>query len=179
MQPDVPISYAIKFAWYGFFEWLMSWSLPPVRSWILRLLGAKIGKGTVIMNCKFINAYRYGYRKLAIGNRSYIGDDALLDVRGGILLEDYASLGNRVSVITHMNVGFRDHPLQKVYPTSEGRVICKRGSYIATGAILLPNVTIGRESVVAAGAVVRKSVPDHVMVAGVPAKIKKKLRITN
>lgn len=46
----------------------------------------------------------------------------------------------------------------------------------STRAIILPGVTIGRESVVAAGAVVTKSVPDHVLVAGVPAKVKKKLK---
>jgi len=70
-------------------------------------------------------------------------------------------------------------PLQKVYPTSEGRVVCKRGSYVATGAILLPGMTVGKESLVAAGAVVTKSIPDHVMVAGVPAVVKKRLKMND
>jgi len=175
MKSDIPITNALKFAWYGWFEWLMSWSLPPVRIFILRILGARIGTGTVIMNCRFINTYHYGYRKLVIGNHCYIGDDALLDLRGGITLEDSVTIGNRVSIISHMNVGFSDHPLQKIYPTSESVVLCKRGSYVATAAVILPGVTIGKESAVAAGAVVTKSIPDHVMAAGVPAVVKKKL----
>ena len=48
-------------------------------------------------------------------------------------------------------------------------------SFIGTGSIILPNVSIGKNSVVAAGAVVTKDVPDNVLVAGMPAIIKKEL----
>ena len=44
---------------------------------------------------------------------------------------------------------------------------------MATGAIILPGVVVGQESVVAAGSVVTKSVPNHVLVAGVPAVVKR------
>lgn len=47
--------------------------------------------------------------------------------------------------------------------------------FIGTGACILPKITIGKNSVVAAGAVVIKDVPDHVMVAGNPAVVKKKI----
>ena len=43
------------------------------------------------------------------------------------------------------------------------------------GATICPGVTIGENSVVAAGAVVTKDVPDNVVVGGVPAKIIKTL----
>lgn len=74
-----------------------------------------------------------------------------------------------------MNVGFSDHPLQKRYPTKEASVCIRKGAYIGTGAIILPGVTVGREAVIAAGAVVTKDVPDRTMVAGVPAKRKKRI----
>jgi sugar O-acyltransferase (sialic acid O-acetyltransferase NeuD family) len=45
--------------------------------------------------------------------------------------------------------------------------------FIGTGAVILPGVNIGNGSVVAAGAVVMDHVPENVMVAGVPAQIKK------
>lgn len=48
------------------------------------------------------------------------------------------------------------------------------GSWICAGATILPGVTIGRRNVIAAGAVVTKSTPDGVLMAGVPAVIKKK-----
>lgn len=49
------------------------------------------------------------------------------------------------------------------------------GVFIGTSATLLPKVHIGKNSVVAAGAVVTKDVPANVMVAGIPAVIKKEL----
>jgi acetyltransferase-like isoleucine patch superfamily enzyme len=44
------------------------------------------------------------------------------------------------------------------------------------GAIICPGVTIGRNAVVAAGAVVTTDVPDNVVVGGVPAKVIKKIQ---
>jgi hypothetical protein len=45
------------------------------------------------------------------------------------------------------------------------------GCWIGTGAVILPGARIGRNVVVAAGAVVRGAVPDHAVVAGAPARI--------
>lgn len=49
------------------------------------------------------------------------------------------------------------------------------GTFIGTGAIILPKVSIGKGVIIAAGAVVISDVPDFVMVAGIPASIKKKI----
>ena len=54
-------------------------------------------------------------------------------------------------------------------------VIIGNDIWIGANAVLLPGVTIGDHSVVAAGAVVTKDVPPHSLVAGVPAKIIKKI----
>jgi len=50
-------------------------------------------------------------------------------------------------------------------------------AWIASGAIILNGVTIGKHSVVAAGSVVNKDVPPYSFVAGVPAEIKKKIEL--
>ena len=55
------------------------------------------------------------------------------------------------------------------------KVTIKKNAWICMGAIICPGVTIGRNSVVAAGAVVTKDVPDNVVVGGNPAKIIKYL----
>lgn len=47
--------------------------------------------------------------------------------------------------------------------------------FIGTGAVILPNIKIGNNSIVAAGSIVTKDIPDNVMVAGIPAVIKKQL----
>jgi len=54
-------------------------------------------------------------------------------------------------------------------------ILIKKGSWIGANAIILDGVTVGKNSVVAAGAVVTKDVPDYCVVGGVPAKIIKHL----
>lgn len=172
---SIGVSKAIRYVWYGFYAWVIHMSLPPVRVVLLRLAGATVGKDTVIMNVQFTNLHHYGFRRLRIGDKCFLGDEVSLDVRGGIELADEVTLSGRVTVVTHINVGYDDHPLQRIYPTREASVVVKPAAYVGTGAIILPGVTIGKKSVVGAGAVVTKSVPDSVMVAGVPAKLIKRI----
>lgn len=168
---------AVRFILYGIYQAMLSRVLlPPIRVWMLRFAGAHVGNNCVIHNVHFDNLYHYGFSKITIGNTCFIGDEVLLDARGGVTLGDHVTLSNRVAILTHINVGYPDHPLQKAYPMSESAVVIKRGAYIATGATILPGVTIGASSVVGAGAVVTKNVPDNSVVAGVPARKIKKVR---
>lgn len=166
---------AIRFLWYGWYGFLLHVSLPPIRVWLLRMAGAHVGADTVIFDVNFANLYHYGFSKLRIGSRCFLGDQVMLDVRGGITLEDDVTVSNRSTIVSHINVGYTDHPLQSVYPTKETPVRLKLGSYIGTGAIILPGVTVGKSSIVGAGAVVTKDVPERTVVVGVPARVMKKV----
>ncbi len=119
--------------------------------------------------------HHYGLRKLQIGNRCFVGDDVMLDVRGGITLEDDVTISNRCHIVTHINVGYDTHPLQRRYPVKESPVVIQQGVYIGSNVLISPGVTIGNESVVGAGAVVMHDVPAHTVVAGVPARVIKKI----
>ena len=167
---SIGIGKAVRFVWYGWYSWFILISLPPVRVWLMRLAGAKIGVDTVVFDARFVNLYHYGFRKLSIGDRCFIGDDVMIDVRGGVVMENDVTVSNRASIVTHINVGYKDHPLQKVYPTKESPVLIRGGAYIGTGAILVPGVIIDERSVVGAGAVVIKNVSKSTVVVGVPAK---------
>lgn len=166
---------AFSFLWYGWLSWLLHISLPPIRVWLMRLAGAKIGTDTVIFDVQFANLYHYGFSRVIIGDRCFVGDQVLLDVRGGVTLSDDVTVSNRTNIVTHINVGYTDHPLQKAYPTKEEAVVLKRGAYIGTNATILPGVTIGEGSVVGAGSVVTKAVPPNTVVVGVPARVLKKI----
>lgn len=169
---------ALRFVWWSMFQMLIHWCIvPQVRVVLLRLAGARIGDNSIVGDVDFLNVYHYGFRRLVIGRDCFIGDHTLLDVRGGVNLGDQVTLSARSAIVSHINVGYRDHPLQKVYPTREAAVHIGRGSFIGTGAILLPGVRVGNMSVVGAGAVVTKAVPDHAVVVGVPARVVKKIRI--
>lgn len=172
---SIGFSKAVRFLWYSWYAWLIHISLPPVRVVLLRLAGANIGSDTIVFDVEFSNLYHYGFGKLRIGNRCFLGDGVMLDVRGGIAIDDDVTLSNRATLVSHINVGYQDHPLQNRYPTKEAEIHIKRGAYIGTGAILLPGITVGEQSVVGAGAVVTSSIPSHSMAAGVPAVVKKKL----
>jgi len=59
--------------------------------------------------------------------------------------------------------------------TITGNVTIGECTMVGSGSLILPKVTVGNNVIVAAGSVVTKNVPDNVMVAGVPAVIKKEL----
>lgn len=63
-----------------------------------------------------------------------------------------------------------DQPVGKQWPRMEP-VVIGPGCWIGTGAVILPGASLGRNVVVAAGAVVRGEVPDHTVVAGAPARV--------
>ena len=54
---------------------------------------------------------------------------------------------------------------------SNGQVVIGNDVWIGANAVILPGVTLGNGSVIAAGAIVTRSVPDYAVVAGVPAKV--------
>lgn len=148
---------------------------PPLRFLFLSIMGAEIGKDTTIMNVKFINFHRTGFKGLKIGNECFIGDETLIDLYDQVSLKDQVTLGQRVLVLTHTNVGYKNHPLQKFFPKNSKPVTFKNGCFIGAGSIILPGITIGEESFVAAGSVVTENVPKKTLVAGIPAKVVRKI----
>lgn len=145
--------------------------IPPARKLFLQILGAKIGKNSVIMDIKFFNWHHTGPSGLSIGNECYIGNESLLDLYDRVRLEDQVTLAQKVTVLTHLNVGYKNHPLQNFFPKMSKPVVFKKGSVIGASSTILPGVSVGKEAFVAAGSVVTKNVPPNTLVAGVPAKI--------
>jgi acetyltransferase-like isoleucine patch superfamily enzyme len=144
--------------------------VPPVRAAWLRVLGARIGSRVVLHDVRFFNLYRRGLGGLTLGDECFLGDECLLDLAEEIVLGPQVTLAERVLILTHTNVGYRDHPLQRHFPASASPVRIEGGSFVGANATLLPGITIGAGSFVAAGAVVTASVPPRTLVAGVPAR---------
>jgi maltose O-acetyltransferase len=143
---------------------------PQLRAPWLRLLGARIGRRTVVHGVRFFNLYRRGLPGLAIGRECFLGDQCLLDLADGVVLEDQVTLAERVVVLTHLNVGYADHPLQKEFPSRTAPVRFARGCFVGANATILAGVTVGAEAFVAAGSVVTHDVAPRTMVAGAPAR---------
>jgi acetyltransferase-like isoleucine patch superfamily enzyme len=150
--------------------------VPQLRAPWLRLLGARIGRGAVLHNVRFFNLYRRGLAGLEIADECFVGDECLLDLAEGIRLERQVTLAERVLVLTHMNVGYADHPLQRHFPPVAKPVVVEQGAFLGANVTLLPGVRIGARSFVAAGAVVTSDVPAETLVAGVPARVLRSIR---
>lgn len=101
------------------------------------------------------------------------------NILGGVRISNDVKIGKGTmiyynSIITH-DVEIGDFVEISPGATLLGR--CKVGNMtqIGAGAIIFPDVVVGNNCVIAAGAVVRENIPDNVMVAGVPAVIKKQI----
>jgi acetyltransferase-like isoleucine patch superfamily enzyme len=106
-----------------------------------------------------------------IGDRCLIGRGSHIVGHWNIELGDDIQTGPYV-YITDQNHSYvdPDQPIGSQIPV-EAAVRIGSGSWLGANAVILPGATIGEHVVVAAGAVVRGEIPDHCVVAGVPAKI--------
>ena len=108
---------------------------------------------------------------ISIGKNVFVNHACTFMDRGGITLEDNVLIGPKVNLIT------TNHPVNPAErrATVSQPIIIKKGAWIGVGATILPGVTIGENSIVAAGAVVSKDVPDNTIVGGIPAKFIKSI----
>ncbi len=167
---------ALKFVYYTIALFLFDFMLfPPLRTLFLKLHGARIGKNSVIHNVKFFNLYHTGFSNLIIGDNCFLGNEVMIDLAGKVILEDHVTVSNRAFILTHTNVGYKNHPLQKHIAKVTLKVHLKRGCFIGVGSIIFPGIIVGRKAVVGAGSVVTKNIPDKTIVVGSPAKIIKKI----
>ena len=104
-----------------------------------------------------------------------IGDHCLIDTRNWpsepylVFIGDNVQITRDVTIHTHGggNSIRRYHPQFDVF----GKVVIEDWAYIGAFSQIMPGVTIGEGALVAAGSVVTKSVPAHMVVGGNPAKI--------
>lgn len=173
---EIGLKKTIIFTLYCFVQaFYTSLYFPPLRKFFLTFFGAKIGKDSVIMNVKFFNWHHTGLKGFTVGKECFIGDETLIDLENKVILEDQVTLAQRVTVLTHLNVGYKSHPLQKFFPRESQKVIFKSRCAVGANVTILPGVIIGKEAFVAAGSVVTKNVPARTLVAGVPAKPVRKI----
>ena len=147
-----------------------------LRVKILRLAGLSIGKKSIIMGRpRFIGGPDM-VKNFEIGPSGFINVDCFFDLAAPINIGENVSIGPKSMLITGAHhVGDEDNRCGDLEPRA---IIIGDGVWLGARCIILPGVSIGRGSVVAAGAVVTKEVPVNVMVAGVPAKVIKELPTT-
>jgi len=127
---------------------------------LLRLFGAKVGKGVVIhpgVNIKFP-------WKLSIGDHVWIGQRAWLDNI------DQLTIHNNVVISQGAMLILGSHDYKKLnYPTLAGPVVLEEGSWVGAGALVLGGVTMKSHSLLAAGSVTGKTLRAYTIYRGNPA----------
>lgn len=151
--------------------------LSSVRNVVYRFI-FKTGKSpTVGAHMRFFRSHKMNSGKLDIGNYVLLAKEAIIDCSGSVTIEDYVWISERVQIYTHIHKLTENRMYGKDIESSD--ITIKRGSWIGAGAIILPSVRcIGENTVIGAGSVVTKDVPDNTVVAGNPAKAIKVLNFT-
>lgn len=105
-----------------------------------------------------------------IENDVLIGDN--VTIKSGVFVWDGITIEDNVFVGPCVSFTNDKHPRSKQYPTDFLRTVVKEGASIGANATILPGIKIGKKSMIGAGAVVTKDIPDRAIVVGNPAVIK-------
>lgn len=107
--------------------------------------------------------------KVKIGSHVVVMPNSLMMASGTITIEDNVQVAAYVKLISNNH-----DPYDRMVLTCKP-IVLKRNCWIGAGAVILPGVTVGENSIVGAGSIVTKDVPDNTVVAGNPAKFIKQL----
>jgi len=143
--------------------------------------GAKIDRGTKIwQNCQILNGSTIG-ENCTIGHNCFIGSKA--KIGNGVKIESNTDVWDLVTLENYVFVGpsavfTNDLNPRAKYPKSKfpkyGKwmpTLIKEGATIGANATIVCGNTIGKWTMIGAGAVVTENVPDYAIVVGIPAKI--------
>lgn len=136
----------------------------------INLYGCVIGDNTKIGAFVEVQKNAYIGKHCKISSHTFICE--------GVTIEDNVFVGHNVSFIndsypraTAANGQLQTEADWKVEPT-----LVKKGASIGSGSTILSNITIGENAIIGAGSVVTKDVPADTIVAGNPARVKRRIK---
>ena len=118
--------------------------------------GARIGKGCNVGDHSFIES------------GVTIGDD--VTVKNGVSIWEGVEIGDRVFIGPNVAFTNDSRPRSKIFHPTPVKTFVLEGASIGANATILPGITIGRYSMIGAGAIVTKDVQDFELAVGCPAR---------
>ena len=108
----------------------------------------------------------YAPENLTFGSEVDVGEFVVLRANGGM------RIGSRVLIAAHATLTTRGHPIlpPRFGNTVDAPIVIEDDVWVGAAAVILPGVTVGRGSIVGAGAVVTHDVPPDTIVGGVPGR---------
>lgn len=130
-----------------------------------------VGRDVLILgDCKFLSP-----NNIIIGHNTIINDKCYIAAQGGVTIGDYCMISPGVSLISCDHCFSSKEKPYLLQGLKISPVIIGDNVWIGKNAIILKGVTIGNDSIIAAGAVVTKDVSSGVIFGGNPAKFIKKI----
>ena len=146
-----------------FFDTVLPWP-SAFRCALLRLFGARVGKGVIIRGKVNVT---FPWR-LQVADNVWIGEEVLILSLAPVVIEESACISQRAFLCT----GSHDHT-KATFDLITKPITVREGAWVAAQAFIGPGVEIGAGSVVAAGSVVMTNVAAGVLVRGNPAVVEK------
>lgn len=103
-------------------------------------------------------------KNFKLGYQTDIGAFTYINAKNGVTIEDYVQIGSHCSIYSVSTIDNKNGP-----------VILKKNCRIGTHSVIMPNITVGENSVIGAFSYVNKDIPNNVIAYGVPVKVIRKL----
>jgi acetyltransferase-like isoleucine patch superfamily enzyme len=138
----------------------------PLKLMPLRILGVKFGKGLLLdQQVYFRAAFRCVIGRNVSVNHNVHFYCSIIDSHGSVTVKDDVTLSPGVRIFA-IGQDYRTVPLGDL----NKEVFIQKGAWLCANSVVLPGVTVGEYSVIAAGSVVTKNVPPYEIWGGSPAK---------
>ena len=130
------------------------------------MAGSKIWRKPIIKHGKFT---KYNYivqypEGLKLGKNFDIGTFTYINAKYGVTISDLVQIGSHCSIYSHSTID-----------SKKGSIILERNCRIGTHSTIMPSVTIGENSIVAAYSFVNRNIPKNEVWGGIPIRRIKKL----
>ncbi|MBQ2666255.1 acyltransferase [Methanobrevibacter sp.] len=101
---------------------------------------------------------------LDLGYKTDIGAFTYINAKNNVIIEDNVQIGSHCSIYSISTIDDK-----------EGEVILRNNCKIGTHSVIMPGVTVGKNSIIGAFSFVTENIPDNVVAFGVPTKVIRKL----
>lgn len=102
---------------------------------------------------------------LKLGHKTDIGAFTYINAKAGVIIGDYVQIGSHCSLYSYSTIDGK-----------EGKIVLEENCRIGTHSVVMPGVTIGRNSIIGAFSYVTHDIPPNIIAYGIPAKVMGKLR---
>lgn len=166
-----------KYCTFFIIEKILRWSPhPKIRSSLLAIFGANVSKDVRVEEVCFVGL-ECGFVNLILSDSVYIGPRCIFDLTETISIGSRTVISPNCLFLTHADPGSKWNNILAInYPRKVKKILIGSDCWIGAGTTILCGVSIGNGSVVGAGSLIIRDIPENAVVVGSPGRIVKLLK---